>query len=41
MFQFTSISVWVGMLSSLVSMASDNDVYLYGRGGADLYVVCV
>ena len=39
MFQSMSVFVWVGILSSLFSMASDDDVYLHGWGGADLYMV--
>ena len=39
MFQLMSVFVWVGMLSSLFSMASDDDVYWHRRGGADLYMV--
>ena len=35
---FTTIFVWVGILSSLFSMASD-DFYLHGLGGTDLYLV--
>ena len=39
MFQFMSVFVWVGILSSLFSMASDCDIYLHERSGANLYMV--
>ena len=39
MFHFMNVFTLVRILSSLFSMASDNDVYLHKRGGADPYMV--
>ena len=34
-----SVFMWVGILSSLLSMASDDDVYLHRLGEANLSMV--
>ena len=38
-FQSISVFIWVGIPSSLFSMASDDDVYLHRWDGADLYMM--